>query len=186
VIHTREIYIPKGSIRVEAKAVKATFYLSDRSGQPTAMAFIGRAQKPAWHYRFRSSAERERRIRQTIERLAAHEERKKARRAEANKPHGWEAGMILYGSWGYEQTNIDFFEITKVIGKTMIEIEEIGQQTATDAGELAWCTDYVVPDPEHRTGNISRHKVSNGSIRSPKHGCAWIWDGKPRRSSSYH
>lgn len=38
----------------------------------------------------------------------------------ANMQHGFEVGQIYYDSWGYDQTNIDFYEITEVKGKSVI------------------------------------------------------------------
>ena len=37
-------------------------------------------------------------------------------------------GSILYASWGYDQTNIDFYEVTKLIGRTTLELRELGQE----------------------------------------------------------
>lgn len=182
----REFYIPKGALKVAAKGLPVVFYTyQTRDGAPAAMCFIGKAQKPAWSFRFRSDEAREKRIADQLGAIRYREGQKAARRAAANKPHGWEAGLILSGSWGYDQTQVDFFEVTRVIGKTMVEIEEIGQQSATDAQQTSM-TDHVVPDPSHRTGNVHRVKVSGGSIRSPKHGIATPWNGKPAYTSSYH
>ena len=37
-------------------------------------------------------------------------------------------GDIFYSSWGYDQTNIDYYMVTKIIGKTFVEIQKIESQ----------------------------------------------------------
>lgn len=184
---TREFYIPANARKISPKATdKVVFYVSERDGKLFALCFIGKAQKPAWNFRFLNEADRSKRIANQIAAIVSREEAKAARRAEAKKPHNLETGMILSGSWGYDQTNVDFFEVVKVVGKTMIEVERIGSQSATDAGNPAYMTDKVVPNPEHRTGEITRHVVRHGSIKSPRHGSASVWNGLPMYESSYH
>ena len=38
------------------------------------------------------------------------------------KPHSLKVGDILYCSWGYDQTNVDYFKVSEVIGKRKIKI----------------------------------------------------------------
>lgn len=56
-----------------------------------------------------------------------------------------EKGDILYYSWGYEQTNVWFYEVTRTSLKSFW-IKRIGSKTS-DA--VAWGVDYVEPDPRH-------------------------------------
>ena len=182
----REFYIPKGARKVAAKDGSATFYLYESDARPCAVAFVGKAQKPTWRHWFRSAAAREKKIADTIAAEQAHKARVAARRAEANKPHAWEVGLILSSSWGYEQTNVNFFEVVAVVGKCFVDVEEIGSQTATDAHEgYSSMSSKVVPDPEVRTGKITRCKVSRGSIKSPVYGYASPWDGRAKYCSWY-
>ena len=34
-------------------------------------------------------------------------------------------GDIFYSSWGYDQTNIDYYKVTKLIGKASVELVPI-------------------------------------------------------------
>jgi len=56
-----------------------------------------------------------------------------------------EIGHILSASWGYDQTNIDYY---KVIRKTaaMVEVVAIGQKFVEAA---SYMSEYVMPDPEN-------------------------------------
>lgn len=53
---------------------------------------------------------------------------KKEKAAATAKPiefeHGYKVGDILYSSWGYEQTNLDFFQVVAVTEKS-IRIKEV-------------------------------------------------------------
>jgi len=183
---TREFYIPKTARKIQPKATDGVvFYAYERGDAIYGLAFIGKRTKPEFHYRYRTEAERTKRFEDTLSGVLANEEFKAKRRAERAKPHNLEVGMILYGSWGYEQTNVDFFEVVRAT-KRSVWVEEIGSQTATDAGNGAWMTDRVVPNLEARTGKITQHIVTGDSIKSPKHGTASVWDGTPKYESSYH
>ena len=43
---------------------------------------------------------------------------------------GLKAGDILVSSWGFEQTNVDFYEVVSMVGKASVSIRKI-------AGEIA-------------------------------------------------
>jgi hypothetical protein len=186
----REFYIPKGARKVAMKDGGATFYVYERAGAHFALAFFGKAMKPAWHFRFGSEAARAKRIEGAIAGAQASArkkaERKAEKAAEAAKGHGWEPGLILVSSWGYEQTNVDFYEVVECIGKTMVRIEKIGSQSATDAGEgFSSMSDHVVPNVEARTGEFRRCKVTSGCVRLASYCSAHLWDGRPRYCSWY-
>src|SRR6478736_6785039 len=119
----REFYIPQGARRVKHKYSSALVYLYEAAGQVKALAFHGRAQKPDWHYRWpdneRGRAMREARVREHFAKWGEWEGRERDRRA---KPHGLKVGDVLRASWGYDQTNIDYYEVVKLIGKSMVDI----------------------------------------------------------------
>lgn len=188
---SREFYIRPGSIRVTPKCGGIEFYLYDLAGKPYAMCFAGKAIKPTWHHRYSSAAAREGAIRRSIEEVervqAYRATQAAAKKAAAAKGHGLEPGLILVSSWGYEQTNVDFYEVIEKIGATMVKIEKIGSQRATDArcGQSSM-SDNVVPDPEKRTGEFSRHKAQpDGRIKLSSYASAYRWDGLPKYCSWY-
>lgn len=47
------------------------------------------------------------------------EQKKQAKKDAAKESHPYTEGMIIYNSWGFEQTNIDFYKIVKVKNKTL-------------------------------------------------------------------
>ena len=55
-------------------------------------------------------------------------------------------GTILYASWGYDQTNIDYYKVDQTKGSTMIHIIPIGEKYVEKGGPYG---DKVMPDPTH-------------------------------------
>jgi hypothetical protein len=94
-------------------------------------------------------------------------------------------GTILYSSWGYDQTNVDFYEVVKATVKT-ITLRQI-KADRTD-GE-AWGNYSVSPkagqyigDPFRRTPRkwSSRLAVSINSFAN-----AYEWDGDTKNATDY-
>ena len=99
--------------------------------------------------------------------------------------HSLQIGSILYSSWGYEQTNIDFYEVTKLIGKCTVEIREIAQTLEThDYNNLCGTTrpianDYAGQPMKKRVNEHNRVKIN--SCQSAR-----IWGGEELYYSSYY
>jgi len=91
-------------------------------------------------------------------------------------------GAILYSSWGYDQTNIDFYEILERNNDFVI-IQEIGQVRDHDSmGDSGTC----MPNKEIKIGEPFRKKITkNASINLESYKGCWLWDGKPKSWSSY-
>lgn len=87
-------------------------------------------------------------------------------------------GDIYVCSWGYDQTNIDYYKVTNVKNKT-VNLVSIGQNrnyTGTMQGEC-------VPDPSV-TGNkiYTKRMIDNGnnsvSFKMTSYSWAYKWNGK--------
>ena len=83
--HKREFYTPEGGTLVDPQGSDAAIYTYDTSGTLYALAFHGRAQKPDWHYRFRSEEQRTRAVETFILGRRGHMEIKQQRQAERQK-----------------------------------------------------------------------------------------------------
>jgi|SRR5882672_3504882 len=78
--------------------------------------------------------------------IAIDESRKTAKKeARANMKHGFEVGQIFYDSWGYDQTNIDFFKIIEVKERSVV-IQEIGASPVP--GTYGHDSQNVKPNPD--------------------------------------
>lgn len=107
-------------------------------------------------------------------------------------------GDILYSSWGYDQTNIEFFKVVKV-SEFSVWIQKVGSKVVEVTG---WAHQNVVPtdsseyevriwekpgEYETRTYPVKRHKIQEwgGSygVSLSSYSAAFLWDGKPKGQS---
>ena len=115
----------------------------------------------------------------------------KAKRARERKQfqHTLKVGEILYSSWGYDQTNIDFYQITKVIGRK-VEIREIAGRLVNGeegfmSGRRTAIKDEFVGDPQIRIPSGGSDDSSRLYIKVSECSWAWRWDGQPKQCSWY-
>lgn len=163
--HKRENYIPKGAKPKKRKGVDGIVYIyNNNSGKPSAVAFRGNAQKPAWRYWFLSLESRDKHIKAFFDNIAAHQKFKQKRQKEQRQgaevfAKSLKKGQYFRHSWGYDQTNIDFLVIVEVSpsGKSVlcrmakhIHVGESGIDFAIKPGEA--------------TGKTFRLKVADGHL----------------------
>lgn len=151
-------YIPSG-YTLYAKDERFGFEVyASTSPRIVAMAFGGKRSKPDWHYRFQNLTRLDAKIAETLSGLMSWEDRKAKHKAQRSAPHDVKVGDVFRCSWGYDQTNIDFYEVTAVFGQ-MVEIREIGQ----DRQETEFMQGQCVPLLGSYRGDAMRKKVSMGS-----------------------
>lgn len=131
------------------------------SGACAVIAYHGKRAKHDAHY---TMATREKALQWAAEYLEKHQarareqaERKAEQAAKRAAGHKLQVGDVLRSSWGYDQTNIDFYEVTKLIGKRMVEIRELSQER--EATE--WAQGKCVPVPGAYIGEPMRKTVSD-------------------------
>jgi len=125
----RKLAIPKGATPDERNSEAGEAYRYERSGKLCAIAFTGKAGKARWNYSFRDAQRREACINEffaNIDGMKKYRDEAKAKKAAFK--HTLKVGSILRSSWGYDQTNIDYYEVTALIGSRMVEVREIGQE----------------------------------------------------------
>lgn len=157
---------------------------ADTSGKPCyyLTAWIGAAERPAIHCYFTTAEQRAQRIRSLIESRTAHSAAVAARRAERAKPHTLQVGAILVSSWGWEQTNVDFFQVIAVRGK-LVDIRELAQNRTHD-GDM---TGYAMPIPDRFIGEVitGKRPTSGNSVRIKSFAIARPWGGCRERWTAY-
>ena len=119
----RTFFIPKESKPIAEQGNAIVYGYDIPTGKVGAIAFNGKAQKPNWHYSFKSEAERQTYIDRWFTSLDQRNqymaERKQARQAEILEAD-IKPGDYFYTSWGYDQTNIDFLVVVSVTAKTAV------------------------------------------------------------------
>lgn len=103
--------------------------------------------------------------------------------------YGIKVGDVLYDSWGYEQTNVEFYKVTKIISACKIEIVELGHKTV-EGSEGRDCCD-VVPNIEREIGDPITKMVTpygRNSYGVKISECIRLrpWDGSPCYKSWYY
>jgi hypothetical protein len=181
---TRDDYIRPGSVPQRDAESDAVVYLYIDGGRPCGQAFSGRRAKPVWHHAFRTEQERSGQISRFFtaerERTKARAEREEARR----RPHALKSGDILTASGGWEQTNVYFYEVLRVVSARSVEIRQL-ESLVTPHGPQAM-SGTTVPEPGRFTGPSRKVRAdSRHEIRIERGLVAQPWDGKPRFCSWY-
>lgn len=132
-----------------------------QAGACAVIAYSGKRGKHDAHYTMPDRATAQRWADDYITKHQAHARRAAERRAEKSAArqagHQLRTGDVLRSSWGYDQTNIDYYDVTREIGARMVEIRAISGRRETTgyyAGES-------VPAPGHYTGEPMRKVVGN-------------------------
>lgn len=165
------------------EAKKETFYTLEIIVYGLIVAiFSGKSPKPYKHYRFDDESALNAFI-QTEKTREAREEQKRVERSkqyEAEKQKIVE-GAILYSSWGYEQTNIDFYIVVSRKNDFVI-LQKVGQNRTYDRDDTGKCT----PDVSKKIGDPFRKKINNyGGVNLNSYSWCGLWDGEPEAWSSY-
>jgi hypothetical protein len=185
-LSSREMYLPTHARDVAPIVPEGTdlaIYKILTGDRLTGVAFAGKSNKPLWHYRFRSDAEFDKTVEETAKNRRLHFQRKEDdQRARKEWSHGLQEGDILYASWGYDQTNVDFYQIVSVQDKTVMLREIASEGTKNE---------YVIPVPGKFIGPPMRklprgRGTDPGSVRLTSYSSAYKWDGNPKYVTPGH
>jgi len=142
-----------------------------------------------YHYVYKTAESRTKYIESFVKRakeMIEYKENKKQARKNFKNPA--KVGDILVSSWGYDQTNIDYYQVLAVKNKT-IKIREIGYATMECTNwEQHLVTpgkDQFVKDSPELTRLVQPSGTEAYSIKINECSYAWPWDGKPDHKTSY-
>jgi len=153
------------------------------TGEHTAMGFAGRSRKSFFNYRFNSRERMMEYINTIIEKrtetLKIKEEMKKeqaAKKAEMIK--NIKVGDIFYRSWGYEQTNVDFYQVVRKT-KSSVVVREVAQNRTETGWAQGRCS--AVKDSFLQSSKEELKRIN-------AYGCTGLskWDGQELHWSAYH
>lgn len=123
-----------------------------------------------FNYRFRSLDRMNEFLEEYISRnekaeMERQEIKNKKKEAAAKFEHDFKVGQILYESWGYEQTNIKYYQIVGFKGKSAI-LSQIAKNYVKDT---SWASAMVEPVRDAFIGSLFQKRISpsvsyNGSI----------------------
>jgi hypothetical protein len=91
---------------------------------------------------------------------------------------------VFKNSWGYEQTNVDYYEVTAVNG-AKLTLRKIGRHAVEDVN---WMAGHCQPARGHYVSEPFTKMIQwDGQYYvAAEFGCMSVWDGKKTYWSSYH
>ncbi len=180
----------KEEAAAEGRLVEAghgvSYAFKHRPGYMTIAVWCGKAFKPSAHYRVKSEESGMELVGRMVERAAAREAEKaryaaekKAAAAEMSEKIG--VGTLLHYSWGYEQTNAEFFEVTAKKGMT-VTVRKIAAKTVETTG---WASANVSACPGEFIGPPMKKRI--GAYGVPfAHGSGYPTTAEKTHYSSWY
>jgi hypothetical protein len=112
-----------------------------------------------------------------------------------------EVGQILYSSWGYDQTNIDFYQIVRATDKGTVWLLPMSRVIVEETGFMSYqvapgevMTEREVYDWDDEVGRVARkvkieparHRWSKwGSVNLSSYASAFPWDREAITMTQY-
>ncbi len=148
-------YAKESAIETIEKYGVVIYVLSRKDPFIIAAAYKGKRTKPSWYYRFLSQKQFDEHVEQFLE--SEKKEFELKQRIEAiNIKDLVTVGDIYSASWGYEQTNVDYYQVIEVTEKS-VKLQEVEKEY--QGNEAHSMTGYSVPLPGKFTGKAFRRKV---------------------------
>lgn len=168
-----------------------TAEMPSRPGSIVGMAFAGKAAKPSWHIIFKSQERLNLKIEESVASLEAHKAAIAKARAARYAPHGLQVGQIFRSSWGWEQTNVNYYEVVGVRGQKveLCEIAQEREESGMMSGECKPVPGAYIKKPISRMVSMASGKPS---IRIHNSSYAYLEEpvaiegGKPVFRSQYY
>lgn len=88
-----------------------------------------------------------------------------AEASKANK-YGVEVGDLFYTSWGYDQTNVDFFQVVALVGTSSVRVREVFPQSE----RIDAYRDGSTVDTYHNNGKLLPPAPHSVFIKDQEHG----------------
>ena len=141
-------------------------------GYATVAVWIGKADKPRYHYRVADGADAMQYVARAVNEAAAKaaykvERAARDKAAKAEMAAEIKVGMVLANSWGYEQTNVDFYEVVGKRGQA-VTLRKVESELIEQNG---WASGRVKPRPGRYAGEPFRKRIGAYGV-SMSHGAA--------------
>lgn len=154
-----------GKTKITAKDLSCVVYLGvNKNNYSCFRGYSGRSLKPTKNHYYNSVEQRDNAVAEFMSACMA--------RANYNKPKKRQlvVGDVLSASWGYDQTNVNYYLVINLVGKSSVDLVEIGK----DSNENLLMQGKAIPDINAIKSEPMRKKVDgvtvriNSSIRASK------------------
>ena len=187
----RQTYIPEGAIKDQRSTNHFEIYRYEIAARFYAIVFSGTSAYPTWHLCFLNSVNRDESINRFIKNQETHL-KSIADRKELwmNFKHDINVGDIFYTHWGYDQTNVEFMQVVRVVTPKTVEIREIKKTVSEYAnggmsGRATPCKDEFIGEAKRCRAKPSHDRKTY--LVLPLHSCSdgYRWEGEPMFCSWY-
>lgn len=153
------------------------YYVAEEAGRVIVTEFHGKSLKFD-RFAFRSPTDADHEIARFTQRREQVAVADAERRAAAKRPHTLAVGDILVSSYGYEQTNVDFYEVVAVQNRTVIlrELAQEREATGPMSGHAVPRLGHYVGEPIRKRANPRNGvKLAAGVYAHPWNGSKVYW-----------
>jgi hypothetical protein len=176
----RAHFMPKDARPILEHTNGSALYVYEQFGKVYAVAFWGTSARALWHYSFRNEDQRYAAIVDFKAKVDGSVKYREEQQAARKTGHGFKVGDIVNTSWGYDQTNVDFFVVTRVT-KACVWVRQI----AKDYEATGFMCGQAWPAmPIRMVGEETRH-VAHGEDFSINGHSASKSEGRTHYESSY-
>jgi hypothetical protein len=177
----KERQIPEGATEHLYSEAKVTlYYFKTDKGYPALLAYKGRSKKPIICNAYSTTSMRNERAAIYVKQEKENEDYKRS----LQKPHELAVGDILYASWGYEQTNINFYQVLKIpteISAIVREVNTKSTMTSSMSGTKIPILNDFKDQAEQR-----RRTAGVGNLKGGRNfQNLYFWNGKPKEYTTY-
>lgn len=184
---TRSGHIMHGASCLELPQCNAVVYIKNREdGKIHAMGFSGKKSKPDFNYLYRDQVRLQSHLKDWQTNLETHQQAKQQNMLDRrNFTSTLKCGDILCSSWGYDQTNVDFYQIVERTGRVGVIIRKISSTTFDSVTGIR-LVDQVLPVKDSFISEPIRKKIGvRNYIRIASFSHATLWDGSAQYRTSY-
>ena len=162
-----ERYIPQDSVKVENEDAIAVVYKYNTGGSKfICIGYSGKRKKPDFHINFKTPERRDEFIEDyfkgKIRNIKSKADFKSEQKAQADKMFAEvKVGDIFHSSWGWEQTQCDFYQLIGLKGKTGTFRPIHGETTE----ELGWASENMKAVPNSFYGDEFKKRLTGSSFK---------------------
>lgn len=191
----RTRWIPEDATPIEEPGLGVVYvypYNAPQGGRYFGVvAYREKAIKSDFCYIYKTDAEVDRKVAAFFDGIRQHKQMVKDRRDEYNKPHTFKVGDIITNSWGYDQTNVDWYRVTRTT-EHYVWLKRVAANLQHDEGagpmsgheRLALDENLKPIDLDEERYPETKHKATGDAV-TMRHGTGSKWTGQSEYRSWY-
>ena len=178
-------WFPKGAMAINHPDGLGVAFVAEwkQPGSFQVVAYAGTAGKPSFNFIYKTRELAEKKVSEFFTNLLAHKIHIAERREVLNKPHSLKVGDVITNSWGYDQTNVDCYQITRTT-EHFVWLKPIASELVNDEGH-APMSGRVVPRPGVFLDKPEEQHKASGESVTFEFGSGSKWDGRSLYCSWY-